>query len=76
MQPTGLDRFSVSPTVRVAGVLGWFIITAMAFMSRYERFTPGLAAVMATVIIGIASFGMTWAVLPAFRGKGRKSKLR
>lgn len=76
MKPTGLDRFSTSPTVRVAAVLGWFIITAMAFMSRYDRFTPGLATVMATVIIGIASLGMTWAVLPAFRNKDRKSKLQ
>ena len=76
MKLTGVDRFSTSPAVRVVAVLGWFIITAMAFMSRYERFTPVLATVMATLIIGIASLGMTWAILPALRGKERKSKLR
>ena len=76
MKPTGVDRFSASPAVRVVVVLGWFIITAMAFMSRYERFTPVLATLMGTLIIGIASLGMIWALLPAFKGKERRSKLR
>ncbi len=76
MKPTGVDQFSASPTVRVVAVLGWFIVTAMAFMSRYERFTPMLATIMATLVIGIASMGMTWALLPVFRGKERRSKLR
>lgn len=64
---TGVDRFSTSPLVRLAVVLGWFVITTIAFFSRYERLTPILAAGLAAVIVGVAALALTWAVWPAYR---------
>lgn len=70
---TGVDRFSRSPVVRIAVVLGWFVISGLAFLSRYERFTPALAALMAGTIVGIASLGLTWALLPAYQRRRRRA---
>ncbi|MEO0660089.1 MAG: hypothetical protein AAFZ87_00995 [Planctomycetota bacterium] len=74
MRKTGVDRFSESPVVRVAVVLGWFIVSTIAFFSRYERWTPSLAALMVAAIVGIGAFGLTWAVWPAV-GEARRRRL-
>ena len=69
--PTGVDRFSSSPFVRLAVVIGWFVITTIAFFSRYEKLTLGLAVGLAALIVSVASLGLTWAMWPTVRNRTR-----
>lgn len=70
--PTGLDRFSAHPAPRLLVVIGWFVITTMAFFSRYDRFTPTLAAMMAGFVVLLAGLGVTWALLPMMSKRRRR----
>ena len=76
MRKTGVDKFSSSLTVRGLAVVGWFTISTMAFISRYERWTPALGAIMVTVILGIGVFGLTWAALPYVRQRDSRKLTR
>lgn len=55
-------------------VVGWFVITTMAFFSRYERMTPVLAMLMAGLIVLVAGIGLSWAAYPGVRAKERHNK--
>lgn len=70
---TALDRVSTHPAARLLVVVGWFVISAIAFFTRYERFTPALAALMGGLIVVVGGLGLTWALLPA-KGKRRRSR--
>ena len=50
----------------------WFVISTMAFFSRYERMTPVLATMMAAVILLIAGFGLCWAAFPGVQKRERR----
>lgn len=69
---TGLDRFATSGFVRFLAVAGWFIITSIAFFSRYERMAPVLATIMASLIVLIASLGLSWAAFPGVKRRERR----
>lgn len=69
--PTGVDRFSSSPVVRLVVVIGWFVITTIAFFSRYDRMTLALAVGLAALIVSVAAFGLTWAMWPTIRNRAR-----
>lgn len=72
MRITGVDRFSRSVLVRLIVVTGWFVISMMAFFSRYDRWTPALATLMIAGIVGIFAFGLSWAAWPGVTdGRGR-----
>ena len=71
---TGLDRFATSGFVRFVTVVGWFIITTLAFFSRYERMTPMLATMMASLIVLIATLGLSWAAFPGIKRRERRRR--
>lgn len=60
-----------SPVLRMVAVLVWFVISTIAFMSRFERLEPKLAVLLAVVIVGVGVSGVIWAVLPAVKNSGR-----
>ncbi|WP_145204353.1 hypothetical protein [Planctomycetes bacterium Poly30] len=75
MKKTGLDRFATSGLVRLSAVVGWFIISTIAFFSRYERMTPLLATMMASLIVLVASLGLSWAAFPSLRRLERRKRV-
>ncbi|MEM8712014.1 MAG: hypothetical protein AAGG01_13775 [Planctomycetota bacterium] len=74
VKKTGVDRFATSGFVRFCAVVGWFVITTIAFFSRYERMTPVLATIMAALILLIASVGLSWAAFPGVQREERKRR--
>ena len=72
VKKTGVDRFATSGFVRFVAVMAWFVISTMAFFSRYERMTPVLATMMAAVILLIAGFGLCWAAFPGVQKRERR----
>lgn len=72
MKKTGVDRFATSGFVRFVVVMTWFIITSMAFFSRYERMTTVLATMMAAIILLLTVLGLCWAVFPGVQERERQ----
>ena len=71
MKKTGVDRFATSGFVRFIVVMAWFVITTMAFLSRYERMTSVLATMMAALILLITMIGLCWAAFPGVQKRER-----
>lgn len=75
VKKTGMDQFAASGWVRFLAVIGWFVISTMAFFSRYERMTPLLATMMASLILLIASIGLSWAAFPSIQRRERRKRV-
>ena len=68
---TGVDRFATSGFVRFLVVMTWFVVTTMAFFSRYERMTSVLATLMAALILLLTGLGLCWAAFPGIQKRER-----
>lgn len=75
VKKTGLDRFATSGWVRFLAVAAWFVISTMAFFSRYDRMTPLLATMMASLILLVASLGLSWAAFPGVQRQDRRKRV-
>ncbi len=75
VKKSGVDRFATSVFVRWVAVAAWFIITTIAFFSRYEKMTPVLATMMAGLIILVAGVGLSWAAFPGVQRDERRKKV-
>lgn len=69
-----VDSMARSTTVRLCAVLGWTVVTAIAYMSRFDRMPMALSILMAAVIASIGACGLVWAVWPSVRFAYRRRR--
>lgn len=75
VKKTGVDRFATSGFVRFVVVVTWFVISTMAFFSRYERMTGVLATLMASLILIVTMLGLCWAAFPSVQKRERSRQV-